>query len=69
MPPARSEISTVMVTRGVWNAHSACMRACVRARLYQMQCVIQGVAQRQTTVGMVTTESAQVFMEIDPKWG
>lgn len=28
MPPARSEISTVMVTRGVWNAHSACVRAC-----------------------------------------
>lgn len=43
------------------------VRACMRARLYQMQCVIQGVVQRQTTVGMVTTESAQVFMEIDPK--
>lgn len=28
MPPARSEISTVMVTRGVWNAHSACVHAC-----------------------------------------
>lgn len=43
------------------------VRACMRARLYQMQCVIQGVVQRQTTVGTVTTESAQVFMEIDPK--
>lgn len=41
------------------------VRACVR--LYQMQCVIQGGVQRQTTVGIVTTKSAQVFVEIDPK--
>lgn len=56
-----------------WWSRGGCemltVRACMRARLYQMQCVIQGVVQRQTTVGMVTTESAQVFMEIDPKWG